>query len=568
MPKTIINRFEGIVKKYGTNTALAFLLNGQYEPISYDKLNKYRVQIAHYLNQLGCQKAEKLALMLPNSPEWVITDLAAATLGMVVVPIHTTYNEEYLKKVIQHSEAKYLVIHQEYFEKYRGVIEKLTLNHIIIVGGGEYKNNHLSQWPDFVDNDDINELSVNILEDDLHTIIYTSGTTGDPKGVMLSHKNIISNVESAKRNLPIYPEDRFFSFLPLSHAFERTAGYYTPITTGASIYFAQSTKTLVDDIKKAKPTILSSVPRIFEKIYSTIFDKVEAGSNLKKKLFYKGIQLSVLKRRGGLHFLQKLEWQILDLIVLKKIRQILGGNIRMAISGGASIGLQIIKFFDNLGLKIIEGYGMTETSPIIAVNKLDNYRFGTVGLPLDCNQVEISDSKEILVRGDNVMLGYYKNEALNTEIIDKDRWLHTGDLGFIDQEGFLTIIGRAKDVIVLSTGKNIFPEPIENALDAGRYISQSMIYGDKNKYISALIVVDVKQLEVWCKKHNVPFDLQHEKVLDFYRHKIEEKLAHFSKVEKINNFKLLKEEFSQENGLLTPTLKLKRNKIKQLYNLN
>jgi len=227
--------------------------------------------------------------------------------------------------------------------------------------------------------------------------------------------------------------------------------------------------------------------------------------------------------------------------------------------------LKVIKFFDNLGIKVIEGYGMTETSPIIAVNKIDDYRYGTVGFPLDCNEVMIAQNKEILVRGENVMLGYYQNPDITAEVIDKDGWLHTGDLGFVDREGFLTIIGRAKDIIVLSTGKNIFPEQIENVLNESRYISQSMIYGDKDKHISALIVPNFDQLKQWCLKHQLPFDLSSEKILNFYRDKIEGRLKNFAKVEQINNFKLVGEEFSQENGLLTPTLKLKRKKILSKY---
>ena len=565
MQKTVLAKFRRIVDEYGDSTALAFLDRGKYKTISYQQLEQQRNNLAIWMKQNGWKKGDKFALMLGNSPEWITADLAAASLGLVVVPIHTTYNAEYIYKVLTHCQAKYLIITSELFDKHEVVIGSLNLQNIVIVGECKRSSKNILAWPNLSDIEQVDIEYQEVLEDDLHTIIYTSGTTGDPKGVMLSHKNLIVNAESAKRNVIIVPEDRFFSFLPLSHAFERMAGYYAPIITGSSIYFAQSSKTIVEDIKLAQPTIMSSVPRIFEKVYGKVFDNVESSSKFKKKLFFKGLQLAVLKRKDMLRFWQWAQWKILDIVVLKKIRQVLGGNLRLAISGGASLDLKVIKFFDNLGIKVIEGYGMTETSPIIAVNKIDDYRYGTVGFPLDCNEVMIAQNKEILVRGENVMLGYYQNPDITAEVIDKDGWLHTGDLGFVDREGFLTIIGRAKDIIVLSTGKNIFPEQIENVLNESRYISQSMIYGDKDKHISALIVPNFDQLKQWCLKHQLPFDLSSEKILNFYRDKIEGRLKNFAKVEQINNFKLVGEEFSQENGLLTPTLKLKRKKILSKY---
>ena len=255
----------------------------------------------------------------------------------------------------------------------------------------------------------------------------------------------------------------------------------------------------------------------------------------------------------------------MDIIVLRKIRNVFGGKLRLAITGGASLDVKVIKFFDNLGIKVIEGYGLTETSPVICVNRINDCRFGTVGQALDCNEIKVTDNKEVLVKGDNVMLGYYKNEELTKEIIDGDGWFYTGDLGFIDREGFLTIIGRAKDMIVLSTGKNIFPEGIENVLNESRYISQSMIYGDNQKHISALIVPNYDQLKRWCTKHGINFDLNDERILNFYKDKIDGRLKNFAKIEQVGSFKLLEEEFSQDNGLLTPTLKLKRYKIINKY---
>ena len=565
--KTIIASFQGVVEQYPKNTALAFLIQDHYKKITYKQLDNYRLQLAYHWQRKGWQKGKKVAIMLDNSPEWIITDLAAATIGLVTVPIHTTYNHIFLKNVILHSQTDYLVIHKKFYDKHRETINELPLKKIIIVGFIEETNNKdkIESWPLSYKEQQMGKVVSDIDEKDLHTIIYTSGTTGDPKGVMLSHRNLVINTQSAKRRVIINPEDKFFSFLPLSHAFERTAGYYAAILSGSSIYFAQSKETLIEDIKKAKPTIINSVPRIFEKIYGKVFDKIDSSNPRKKKIFFKGLQLSVLKRKNELSFLQTVFWKLLDIIIFRKLRAILGGKLRLAISGGASLDLKVIKFFENLGVQIIEGYGMTETSPIISVNPIDDCRAGTVGQVLGCNQVDISDEKEILIKGDNIMLGYYNNDALTKETIDKDGWLHSGDLGFVDKEGFLTIIGRAKDMIVLSTGKNIFPEAIENVLNESRYINQSMIYGDKDKHISAFIVPNFEQLKLWCEKHNIKLNLTDERIIEFYKLKIDHRLKNFSKVEQINNFKLISEEFSQENGLLTPTLKLKREKVLNKY---
>jgi long-chain acyl-CoA synthetase len=563
---TIAEKYKSIVKDFGSHTALAYLSDDHYKKISYNELNAYRRRLADRWNNFGWLKGEKLALMLPNSPEWIISDLAAATLGIVIVPIHTTYNSEYIEKLIKHSDSKYLVIHRNYFDKHKTIIEELNFSRIIVVGDSQdLAGEHVHAWPMLDEDKKLSTLPKDISDEDVHTIIYTSGTTGDPKGVMITHKNFVLNTESSKRSVYIDQKDRFFSFLPLSHAFERVAGYYSPIFSGASIYFARSKESIIDDIKKAKPTVINSVPRIFEKIYGKVFDKIDTASDFKKKVFFKGLQLSVLKRKHSLGVFKYLLWVFLDFIALRKVRAVLGGRLRMAISGGASLDMKMMRFFENLGINIIEGYGMTEAAPIITVNSLDNSRSGTVGRAPDCNEVIIAPDKEILVRGSNIMAGYYKNKELTDEVIDKNGWLHTGDLGFMDKDGFLTIIGRAKDVIVLSTGKNIFPEAIENILNESRYISQSMVYGDNQKHVSALLVPNFEQLKKWCAKHNLKFDLDDKRIQKFYEDKINQILKDHAKIEQVSDFKLLAEEFSQENGFLTPTLKLKRYKILKKY---
>lgn len=568
MSQTIIASFKESVAKNGKKDALAFLSAGKYQKISYQDLDNYRLQIAAWWRELGLQKGDKLAIMLPNSPEWIVADLAAATLGVVIVPIHSTFGSSYLARIIEHSQAKYLLIDQDNFSQHQENIHFEDFSKIFLVGNIKQPNERVVIWPKI--GSVIKDFKpANIEPNDTHIIIYTSGTTGDPKGVMLSQKNIVTDAMSAIRRVPINSQDRFFSFLPLSHAFERMAGYYCPIFVGASIYFARSPKTMVDDIKLAQPTILPSVPRIFEKIYDKIFDKIRASSHLRQQLFYQAIDLARAKRHGKLTLWQLIKYYTLDNLVLKKLRSIFGGNLRLAISGGSSLNPMIGKFFENLGIKNIEGYGLTETSPIVAVNKIDFYKYSTVGPALDCNRIKIAEDKEILIKGDNVMLGYYKNPELTAEVMTTDGWFKTGDLGFIDNDGFLTIIGRAKDMIALSTGKKVFPEPIENILNANKYISQSMVYGDKHKHISALIVPDKEELGQWCQQLGVEFHwpeiLQIPQVKDLYKQEITKALEHVSHIEKIENFQLISEEFSQENGMLTLTLKLRRNFILSKY---
>ncbi len=567
---TIASKFKSLVEMYGQHNAVSFLVNGRYHKLSYQKLDNRRLYLAQQFDSWSWKKGEKIAVMLANSPEWIMVDLAAATIGLVIVPLHLTYNKAQLAQIIHHAQVDYLVIQEEYFNKFKDLWLQFSFKNIVIVGDCKLTHEKIRLWPDFESiKTHLDFPSFPVSENDLHTIIYTSGTTGDPKGVMLTHKNLISDVMSAKAVIDITQVDRFFSFLPLSHAFERVAGYYAPIFSGASIYFARSSKTIVEDIKLAQPTILNAVPRIFEKVYDKIFDKVRSGSELKKTLFYQALNLAKHKKQRKLNLVEKIQLYFLDMMVLKKLRNILGGNLRLAISGGASLNPQIAKFFASLGIQVIEGYGLTETSPIVAVNQIKNYKFGTVGKVLSCNQVLIANDKEILIKGDNLMQGYYNNSELTAEVVDAEGWFHTGDLGFLDNDGFLTIIGRAKDMIVLSTGKNIFPEPIENTLNESKYISQSFIYGDKQKNISAFLVPDQSELEAWCKQNEIEYifpDILHNtKVLTLYENILGEQLKDFSHLEKIQDFRLVEQEFTQENGLLTPTLKLRRNKIKDKY---
>jgi len=560
---TIAEKFHRTAEQNSSKDALAFLSGNIYQVIKYSQLENYRQQLAKFFLDHGLKKGDKVAVLLYNCPQWIMTDLAAATIGVIVVPIHTTYNDQFVRNIIVHSGASHIVVSDELYSKFGKLLSEFGLKNLFVVGTAK-KDNAIIKFPTYKNLAALAKYDgFEAEEDDVHTIIYTSGTTGEPKGVMLSHKNLISNAESALRSIAISNKDRFFSFLPLSHAFERMAGYYAPLFAGAGVYFSTGPANLVSEIAIAKPTIMTAVPRIFEKVYDKIFDKIKSGSEIRKKMFFFALDLSRKNKVSRIGFVKKVILAFLDSVVLKKIRKVLGGRVRLAISGGASLNPRIAKFFDIVGINILEGYGMTETSPIICVNRLDAYKFGTVGKPIDCNEIKIADNKEILVRGENIMKGYYNNKE-QTDMILERGWLYTGDLGFIDSEGFLTIIGRAKDVIVLPNGKNIFPEPIESALNESPFISQSMVYQDHH-HLAAVIVPDFKELDKWAATkgiHEYKDKLnEYSAIRELYQYEINRFLGELSSVEMIRSFTLIVREFSQENGLLTPTLKLRRRKI-------
>jgi len=396
--------------------------------------------------------------------------------------------------------------------------------------------------------------------DDCCSIIYTSGTTGRPKGVALTHRNFLSDAEAVNEVVPVLKNDIFLSFLPLSHVLERLAGYYLPLAYGATIAYAESVRELPKNLKEVRPTLLISVPRVFEKFHDAIWDKINKGSSLQKKIF----KWSLKQKKYTLGH------RIADRLVFRKIRQNMGGNLRLAISGGAALDQNIGKFFYKIGVTVLEGYGLTETSPVICVNREKDFKFGTVGKVLPGIKVKITETKEVLVKGPNVFASYYGNKE-QTKQAFKEGWFCTGDQGFLDKQGFLTIIGRGKEMIVTSGGKNVWPEPVESLLNTDKFIAQSIIIGDKRKFISALIVPDWQEVEVYLKEQNLPMQ-EHTKLIkdptliNIFQQRINEKInPNLSDVEKIKKFVLLPQEFSQDEDELTPTLKLRRHIIEKHY---
>lgn len=575
MYKTIPEVFFETVQKYPNKPALLYKKEGVYFPISYKELKDKVSTFACSLQKLGVEKGDRVAILSENRPEWAITDLASMSVGGVVVPLHTTLNPKALLNVINHSKAKILVVsNSDFLNKILLVqknikylkkiifLEKLTASQKPARAGGGILSDKIISWNAiFRRNQDIDCKKVFLDPDDACSIIYTSGTTGKPKGVVLSHRNFLSNAESVYEVIPVKQSDVFLSFLPLSHVLERLAGYYMPLCYGATIAYAEGAKQLPQNLKEVKPSILIAVPRIFEKFHDAVWDKVNTSSKLKKKIF-----LWALKQDK-----ESFKHRVGDFLVFGQIRQQLGGKIRLAISGGSSLNEKVGRFFSKTGVVILEGYGLTETSPVIAVNREGEIRFGTVGKLLPGVKIKISDKKEILVKGPNVFSGYFKNKKETKSCFDKEGWFLTGDMGFLDNEGYLTIIGREKEMLVTSGGKNVWPEKIENLLNDDKFIAQAMVLGNNRKFISALVAPDWQEVEAYFKKNNLPLKEHHNLIKDpqllaVFQHRIDEKINKgLNDYEKIKKFYLIPQEFSQNQDELTPTLKLRRHIVEKHY---
>jgi long-chain acyl-CoA synthetase len=412
-----------------------------------------------------------------------------------------------------------------------------------------------------------------VKENDLCTIIYTSGTTGEPKGVMLTHKNILSNVSSALDNYPIDDKDIFLSFLPLCHIFERMGGYYSGFSAGSQIYFAESIESVAQNMLEAHPTLMTSVPRLFERIYSKIIKNVESQPEKKQKIFYWAIEIgkeyAKAKKAGRIPITLSIKHKLADKLVFTKLREKTGGKLRFFISGGAALSRHLGEFFEAVGLLIVEGYGLTESSPCITANRVDDYKFGTVGKALPGVEVKIASDGEILAKGPNIMPGYFKNKKETDEVLH-DGWLHTGDIGVFDAEGFLMITDRKKHLFKTSTGKYIAPTPIENLFLSSKYIDQFVLIGDRRMFLSALIVPDFEAIKEYADSHKIKYDniedlLSMKEITDLFDKdmaQFQKKLANF---ERIRKFKLLSKPFSIESGEITPSMKVKRKFVEDEY---
>lgn len=546
--------------------ALYYKINQNYQALSYAQLFEKIIQFSHSLVNLGVKAEQKIAIMLKNCPEWVISDLATISINAIVVPIYETLSLTEKNFILNHCQASVLITDSSHSQDFQLIRKNnKNLNHIICVDQNIKNTLNFNQlisstYKDFPKN------IMNIKNNDILSIVYTSGTTGVSKGVCLSHKNIVSNILSITKRLPLSNNERVLSFLPLSHVFERTAGYYTLLALGGEIFYAESHETVAQNMIESKPTIVVSVPRLYEKIKDKITNNLKG---IKKVLFYWALNVGKKSIDKGK---KSLSYWLATKLVFNKIKQKTGGNLKFFVSGGAPLSEEIATFFYYLDTLILEGYGMTESSPVIACNHPQDFKFGTVGKPLDCSEIKISDEGELLVKGPHIMSGYYKKSQSFVVDIDDEGWLHTGDLVEIDNEGFIKIIDRKKNIIVLSNGKNIAPQKIESCLIKSRWIKQALCLGNKKSYLTALIVLDDQMLQKFALKNNISYNkeviINNNLLISQISHEITKLQASHSNYEKIKKFTLISQEFSQENGQLTPTLKPKRKIILETYNQN
>jgi len=583
-PGTLTRLFFDAVSKFNRPDALQVKVAGAYKPISHSEVADRVRHAARGLASLGVRRGDRVAILSENRPEWAIADFACLTAGLTDVPIYPTLPADQIAYIVKDSGAVAIFVSTKIqAEKVREIRSQLPALKTVI---------GFDDIPGLV-NMSIAELekrgaegetsqsiatykedTLTLKPDDLATIIYTSGTTGEPKGVMLSHDNIYSNVEASRRAIPFEGRDVGLSFLPLSHIFERMAGHYMMFATGTSIAYAESIDTVAANMGEVRPTLVLSVPRLYEKMYARILETALTGGFLKKKIFFwaRGVaerwanEKLAGKEPGGL-----LAWQyaIAQKLVFSKLKTRTGGRLRYFVSGGAPLSPDINKFFYAAGLEILEGYGLTETSPVIAVNTPENFRIGTVGKPIDGVEIRIASDGEILTRGPHVMKGYYNKPDATREAIEPDGWFHTGDIGEL-RDGFLAITDRKKDIIVTAGGKNIAPQPLENKVKTNKYVAQAVMLGDKRKFPSMLVVPNFDQLERWATKRNIIWTDRAQLLrMPTIQAKMEQEVnkelagaAHFEIPKKIG---LIEHDFSIEKGELTPTQKVKRRAIDKHY---
>jgi len=520
---------------------------------------------------------DRVALMVNNSPDWVMFEQAALGLGLIVIPMYTNDRAENVGYMIDDADIKLLFIETDrQWQEIKSICaDRTTLKRIIIkqkTAEQSERLRYVNDWlPDETMRYPLAELSVH--KSSLATIVYTSGTTGKPKGVMLSHQNILWNADSALDTATVYSTDTFLSFLPLSHMFERTVGHYLAIFCGGTVNYARSIEKLAEDLLSAKPTVLVTVPRIFERVYNKIQAQLKEKPAVARFLFKSTVATGwrrFLWQQGRASWHPSLLfWPILFLLVGKKVMTKLGGNMRLAVSGGAPLSAEIAKTFIGLGLPISQGYGLTESSPIISANKLDDNYPDSVGTPLRDVSIKLGDNDELLVRSPGVMLGYWNNEEATKKAINEDGWLHTGDIAKIENE-HIYITGRIKEILVLSTGEKVPPADIEMAIINDPLFEQIIVLGEQKPYLTALVVFNLNEWKKMAIDLNIDSnpdskDVNTEAVNNRVTERIKHQIQNFPGYAKIYKTYNVLDPWTVENGLLTPTLKLKRNEINAYY---
>ncbi len=568
-----------LLREKQRNDALAVKRNGKWEKFSTIQYKEFVDNFSYGLMALGFKKGDKIVTISNNRPEWNFVDAGMTQVGVVHVPIYPNQGKEEYIHILSHSDARMVIVSfQEYYDRIKGPLKKAP-NIEKVYSFDKIKG--MADWMEIIEKgkanadkfkDKLEKIKAGIKPDDLMSIIYTSGTTGLSKGVMLSHNNFISNVIGSYPVLPVAPEGIFLSFLPLCHVFERMVNYLIQYR-GCGIYYAESVDTIGDNLREVHPNGFASVPRVIERLYDKLLLKGKELKGIKKNLFFWAVNLSLkyeLNRANGSWY--ELQRKIADKLVYSKWREAVGGNLEVIVSGGAALQERLARVFNCAGIPVQEGYGLTETSPVIAVNYgyYPKMKFGTVGPVLENVEVKIAGDGEILMKGPSLMLGYYKDPEKTKEVIDDEGWFHTGDIGELDENNILKITDRKKEIFKLSTGKYVAPQVVENKFKESQFIDQIMVVGQGEKYAAAIICPAFHFLHGWCFKHDVKFKdnqdlIHHPKVIERYQKEVDRINQTLGRHRQIKKFELTCQEWTPETGELSPTLKLKRRFLKKKY---
>ena len=584
-PGTLNQLFFNAVQKYDKADALQVKVDGAYQPISHRTLAERVRRTALGLQAMGMKPGDRVAILSENRPEWAIADYGCLTSALTDVAIYPNLPPDQIAYILRDSGSTAIFVSTaQQAEKVRAIRRQCPTLRVVIGFSATKESGVDLTMAELEAKGTAAESPASIAEyrraadavgpDHLATLIYTSGTTGEPKGVMLTHDNIYSNVMAGAVQIPFSGDDACLSFLPLSHIFERMAGHYLMMQTGTSIAYAESIDTVPIDMQVVKPTLVLSVPRLYEKMYARVLENALSGGAIKKRIFFWARNVAdrwaTEKLAGGTPGgLLGMQYRLAQRLVFSKLKTRTGSRLRYFVSGGAPLAPEINKFFYAAGLVILEGYGLTETSPVIAVNTPDAFRIGTVGKAFPGVEIMIASDGEICTRGPHVMKGYYNKPEATAEAIDDDGWFHTGDIGQLE-DGFLRITDRKKDIIATAGGKKIAPQPIENKVKTNKYVSQAVMIGDKRKFPVLLIVPNWESLEKWARHKNLIWTdraqlLQMPTVRAKMEKEVAEELEGLARFEMPKKIALLEHDFSIESGELTPTLKVKRRVIDQHY---
>lgn len=572
-------RYEGQTNKvvYGRK------VHGAWSTISHDQLREEVECFAMGLMHRGFTQGQRLGIVSENRVEWAIADFAITAMGAVDVPIFPTLTPAQESYIFNDCEASCVIVSNALqLSKIQKVWDEIpTLRLVVVMNDDVQPSERVVRFSDIVREgrevmpaqerrSTFATMAAAVQPEDLLTLIYTSGTTGNPKGVMLTHRNLMSNIAGSLEVIDITENDVFLSYLPMCHSYERMTGYYFAFCVGASTYIAESIETVAENMREVRPTVMTSVPRLFERIKMRVEGNVAKESPLRQRIFAWAISVGRARATGSTSMLLSIQNALADRLVFSKIRERTGGRLRFFASGGAALSVEVGTFFDAIGLIILEGYGLTETSPVLTFNREGEQELGTVGTPIPNVEIRIAADGEIMAKGPNIMKGYWNDEEATRESLTPDGWLHTGDIGMFNDRGHLVITDRKKHILVSSGGKNIAPQPIESMLTASPLIDQALLIGDQREFCTALLVPEREACEAWAKQHGHTYGsweslVASEELYRAIQSDVQQLQRDLSKFERVRRFRLIPTPFSVDNGLLTPTLKVKRKAVVHQY---